>query len=69
MENRTDRLTILVDPRKKALFEDICNELDLTPSQVIRQFMRDYIVRHAGDREIPAWIKSSATKFHDPVGV
>jgi hypothetical protein len=69
MENRTDRLTILVDPRKKALFEDICAELDLTPSQVIRQFMRDYIVRHAGDREIPTWIKSSATKFKDPVEV
>jgi antitoxin component of RelBE/YafQ-DinJ toxin-antitoxin module len=69
MENRTDRLTILVDPRKKALFEDICNELDLTPSQVIRQFMRDYIVRHAGDRKIPAWIKSSATKFHDTADV
>jgi antitoxin component of RelBE/YafQ-DinJ toxin-antitoxin module len=65
MENRTDRLTILVDPRMKALFENICTELDLTPSQIIRQFMRDYIVRHAGDRKIPAWIKSSATKFHD----
>lgn len=69
MENRTDRLTILVDPRKKALFEDICDELDLTPSQVIRQFMRDYIVAHAGNRQIPAWIRSSASKFKEPVGL
>ena len=27
MEQRTARLTILVDPRKKALFEDLCLSL------------------------------------------
>ncbi len=69
MESRTDRLTMLIDPRKKALFEDICNELDLTPSQVLRQFIRDYIVKHAGGRDIPVWIKSSAAKFKEPVGL
>ena len=67
MENRTDRLTILIDPRKKALFEDICKEQDLTPSQVVRQFIRDYIVKHAGSRDIPIWLKSSAAKFKEPV--
>lgn len=29
MENRTARLTILIDPRKKKLFEEICARQDL----------------------------------------
>jgi hypothetical protein len=41
--------------------------MDLTPSQVLRQFMRDFIVKHAGDRQVPVWIKSSAVKFKEPV--
>jgi hypothetical protein len=31
-EERTARLTILVDPRKKAFFEKLCAEEDSTPS-------------------------------------
>ena len=46
MENRTARLTILIDPRKKALFEEICNQQDLTPSQVVRKMIRQYIGGH-----------------------
>ncbi len=30
LEERTARLTILIDPRKKALFERLCAEEDLT---------------------------------------
>ena len=30
MENRTARLTILIDPQKKKIFEEICAEKDLT---------------------------------------
>lgn len=56
MENRTARLTILIDPRKKALFEDICAERDLTPSQVVRKLIRQYIIDHAGSRELPEWL-------------
>lgn len=56
MENRSARLTLLVDPRKKKLFEDICAAQDLTPSQVIRKLMRQYIIEHAGDRELPDWL-------------
>lgn len=57
MENRTARLTILIDPRKKKLFEEICAEQDLTPSQVVRRLIRAYVVEHAGDRPLPEWLK------------
>ena len=48
LEERTARLTILIDPRKKAVFERLCAEEDLTPSQVVRQLMRDYIESRTG---------------------
>ena len=51
MEKRTTRLTLLVDPRKKRIFEKICDLEDTTPSQKIRQFMRDCIAQHMG----PDW--------------
>ena len=34
MEQKTARLTLLIDPNKKAAFERLCARLDLTPSQV-----------------------------------
>lgn len=46
MESKTARLTVLVDPAKKKAFETLCAQQDLTPSQVIRQLMRDYLARH-----------------------
>lgn len=48
MENRTARLTLLIDPKKKAIFEKLCAEEDLTPSQKVRQFIRDYIETRLG---------------------
>lgn len=36
-------MTFLVDPNKKAAFERLCAKLDLTPSQVVRQLIRDYL--------------------------
>jgi Ribbon-helix-helix protein len=47
-EERTARLTILVDPRKKAVFERLCAEEDATPSQVLRRMMRVYIEERSG---------------------
>ncbi|MEP7186184.1 MAG: CopG family transcriptional regulator [Rhodanobacter sp.] len=47
-ENRTARLTILIDPRKKAVFERLCAADDTTPSQVVRQLIRDYIEQKSG---------------------
>ena len=60
MENKTSRFTVLVDPRKKKLFLELCAAQDLTPSQVVRQLMREYIIEHAGDRELPQWLLTSA---------
>ncbi|WP_295003562.1 CopG family transcriptional regulator [uncultured Dechloromonas sp.] len=57
MENRTARLTLLIDPRKKKLFEEICSEHDLTSSQVVRRLIRQYIIDNAGNRELPEWLK------------
>lgn len=58
MENRTARLTILIDPRKKAIFEQICAGQDLTPSQVVRKLIRQYIIDNAGERDLPDWLKA-----------
>lgn len=46
MELKTARLTVLVDPAKKRAFETLCARQDLTPSQVIRRLIRDYLVQH-----------------------
>ena len=48
IEERTARLTILIDPRKKAVFERLCIEEDLTPSQVVRRLIRGYIEQRLG---------------------
>ena len=47
METRTARLTILIDPRKKKIFEEICAAQDITPSQVVRKLIRQYVIDHA----------------------
>lgn len=46
MELKTARLTLLIDPNKKMAFERLCAQQDLTPSQVVRQMIRDYLVQH-----------------------
>ena len=48
MEERTARLTILIDPRKKAVFERLCSQEDLTSSQVVRRMIRSYIEERTG---------------------
>ena len=48
LEVRTARLTILIDPRKKAVFERLCAEEDATPSQVVRRLIRAYIEEKQG---------------------
>jgi hypothetical protein len=59
-ENKTARLTLLLDPRKKAMFEDICAAQDVTPSQVVRQLIREYIIEHAGTRALPEWLLTAS---------
>jgi len=48
MEQRTARLTILIDPRKKRVFERLCAEEDATPSQTVRRLIRHYIEQRTG---------------------
>mgnify|MGYP001546892258 CR=1 FL=1 len=49
MENKTARLTILIDPIKKEAFEALCSQQDLKPSQVVRQLIREYLHTHGVD--------------------
>jgi hypothetical protein len=51
MEKRTARLTLLIDPEKKAAFEELCKLEDVTPSQRVRQFIREYVEERLG----PDW--------------
>ncbi len=48
MEQRTTRLTVLIDPRKKTVFEHLCALEDQTPSQVVRRLIREYIEERLG---------------------
>ncbi len=62
LEDRTARLTILIDPRKKELFERICAEEDATPSQVVRRLIRRYIEERTGQ----PWAPSDASRGAAP---
>jgi len=57
MELKTARLTVLIDPAKKKAFEDLCAQQDVTPSQVVRSLIRDYL-KHYG----VAWQPSGAPR-------
>ncbi|WP_097462207.1 CopG family transcriptional regulator [Mangrovitalea sediminis] len=52
MEKRTARLTLLIDPQKKAIFEEICTAHDLTASQVVRRMIREYIQAHGTPEQL-----------------
>jgi hypothetical protein len=62
LEERTARLTILIDPRKKSLFERLCAQEDATPSQVVRRLIRRYIEEQTGQ----PWAPPSESR--SPVG-
>ena len=49
MELKTARLTVLLDPAKKKALEQLCIRQDKTPSQVVRQLIRDYLKQHGAD--------------------
>ena len=59
MEPKTARITVLIDPGKKLALEKLCAEQDVTPSQVVRRLIRDYLALNgvpveAGQAERPA---------------
>ena len=62
MEKKTARFTVLLDPRKKRMFEEICTAQDQTPSQVVRRLIREYVIANAGSRELPAWLLKASSR-------
>ena len=52
MELKTARLTILIDPGKKQAFETLCRSQDMTPSQVVRRLIRQFMEQQ--EAEAPA---------------
>lgn len=56
MELKTARLTVLVDPAKKKAFEALCARQDVTPSQVVRRLIRDYLAQH-GVHFVPSGVE------------
>ena len=57
MEEKPARLTVLIDAEKKKAFEALCASQDITASQVVRQLIREYLVKHGID---PMAAKGSA---------
>ena len=57
MQLKTARLTILITPATKKAFEEQCRSEDMTPSQVVRRLIRDYMEQNAdkaGTRKPPS---------------
>ena len=46
IEQKTARLTVLIDPGKKRAFEALCASQDVTPSQVVRKLIREHLQKH-----------------------
>jgi Ribbon-helix-helix protein len=67
IEERTARLTILIDPRKKSIFDRLCAEEDATPSQVVRRLIRAYIEERTGKPWTPEPGKDSTAVPADMV--
>ena len=81
MELKTARLTLLIDPNKKAALERLCAQQDLTVSQVVRQLIRGYLAQHGVqyvpgrlpaddsgpvDHVAPALVKPASTRDKPP---
>jgi hypothetical protein len=65
MEKKTARLTVLVDPHKKQAFERLCAAQDLTPSQVVRQLIREYLLSHGVSYETQQTVETLGNKDRD----
>lgn len=64
MELKTARLTLLIDPAKKAAFERLCASQDVTPSQVVRRLIREYLAAH-GVQFVPSGIEAAEPESGD----
>jgi hypothetical protein len=61
MELKTARLTVLIDPAKKRAFEDLCRVQDMTPSQVVRRLIREFM-----DQQKPAAARKATAARKKP---
>ena len=66
MELKTARLTLLIDPAKKAAFERLCASQDVTPSQVVRRLIREYLAAH-GAHYVPSGTAGAAEAAPAPL--
>lgn len=64
MELKTARLTVLIDPAKKQAFETLCAQQDVTPSQVVRRLIRDYLAHH-GVSFVPSGVRTDSRKTRE----
>ena len=62
MELKTARLTVLIDPAKKGAFEELCHRQDMTPSQVVRRLIRDWMEQQDGQAAARPARKAAAKK-------
>jgi hypothetical protein len=67
MESKTARLTLLIDPDKKAAFERFCASQDRTVSQVVRQLIREHLALH-GVRYETGGVDNTGTSTERPDG-
>jgi len=61
-KERTARLTVLIDPRKKAAFERLCAAEDVTPSQVVRRLIREFVEARIG----ASWLTATKPRAGRP---
>lgn len=54
MELKTARLTVLIDPSTKGAFETACRQIDMTPSQVVRRLIREFMQTRAAPAPVKA---------------
>jgi hypothetical protein len=52
---------VLIDPARKEAFEKLCHAQDMTPSQVMRRLIRDFLNEH-GVKWGPAPAKKKAPR-------
>jgi len=64
MELKTARLTVLIDPAKKKALEGLCARQDVTPSQVVRRLIRDYLAQH-GVSFVPSGAEEASAEAAD----
>ena len=49
-ELKTARLIVLIDPTSKQAFEVACRDAEMTPSQVVRRLVREFVSANAPPR-------------------